>query len=223
MRRVFRSRLLIACVAGGLTAIVSGGVAWALQSPVDGNGVIHACYNPTTGAVKLDTKGVCPATGTKTPISWNAQGQPGPAGPKGDPGASGGHAYYAKQVNAINLAADAPQQDIVSVSVPPGDYTVTANLSMAGFVNAQGVVAQITCHLVNGVGDSLEGGYPIFTQHDWNAPASNWQSATLSLIATSSDAAGSIRLQCDAAGTTTGGQVMTLQGWLIAQQVSAIN
>jgi hypothetical protein len=92
-------RTLFACaVTAIVTTFVVGGVAWALQSPVDGNGVIHGCYNPTTGALKLDTKGACPLTGAKTPITWNAQGpqgaqgtpgadgQQGPAGPQGRPG-----------------------------------------------------------------------------------------------------------------------------------------
>jgi hypothetical protein len=65
-----------------VTSLVVGGVAWALQSPVDGNGVIHACYNPTTGAMHLNVKGTCPTTGQKTPITWNAQGPQGPPGRK---------------------------------------------------------------------------------------------------------------------------------------------
>jgi hypothetical protein len=83
MRRLLGSRLSVAVVASVVTAVVVGGVAWAVQSPVDGNGVIHACYNPTTGAVQLDVVGTCPKKGNTTPITWNAQG------PKGDPGPPG--------------------------------------------------------------------------------------------------------------------------------------
>jgi len=117
MMRVFRSRLFVAGLAGFVLAGVGGGVAWALQSPVDGSGVIHACYNPSTGAMKLDTKGACPLTGTKTPITWNAQGQPGPAGqagpagpegsagPTGDPGAPGAPGAPGQSVTNTKLAA----------------------------------------------------------------------------------------------------------------------
>lgn len=72
-------------VAAGIVAAggTGGAVAWALQSPIDGNGVIHGCYNPSSGALKLDVVGKCPAKGMTTPITWNAQG------PKGDPGQQG--------------------------------------------------------------------------------------------------------------------------------------
>lgn len=84
-----KSRFLVAVVSCVLTATVVGGIAWAAQSPVDGDGVIHGCYNPSTGAFKLQTKVACPATGAKTPISWNAQGIQGPTGNTGATGAQG--------------------------------------------------------------------------------------------------------------------------------------
>lgn len=83
-----RFSLVIVCVASTLTAFVVGGVAWAVQSPVDGGGVIHACYAPKTGAVSLDVKGACPIKGKSTPITWNAKGQPGLPGPTGAQGAT---------------------------------------------------------------------------------------------------------------------------------------
>lgn len=81
MIRILRSRVFIAIAASIVTAVAVGGVAWSIQDPVDSGGAIHACYNPTTGAVKLDVVGSCPATGAKTPITWSAQG---PKGDKGD-------------------------------------------------------------------------------------------------------------------------------------------
>lgn len=79
--RVLRSRLFIAAVASTLTAFVVGGVAWAVQSPVDGSGAVHACYNPKNGAVNLNVNGACPAKGRSAPISWNVQGPPGEPAP----------------------------------------------------------------------------------------------------------------------------------------------
>ena len=67
----FRSRIFVACVASTVTALVVGGVAWAVQSPIDGAGVIHACYAPSTGAISLNVKGACPTRGKTTPITWN--------------------------------------------------------------------------------------------------------------------------------------------------------
>jgi hypothetical protein len=59
-------------------AVVAGGVAYASsQNPVDGNGVIHGCYNRSSGAFQLQVGTQCPASGPKTPITWNAKGQPG--------------------------------------------------------------------------------------------------------------------------------------------------
>ncbi len=63
--RVWRSRVFAVCIASAVTAIVVGGVAWAIQSPVDGNGVIHACYNPHNGDLRLNIKGSCPTRGAK--------------------------------------------------------------------------------------------------------------------------------------------------------------
>jgi len=87
--RIFKSRLFAACAASVITALAVGGVAWAVQSPVDGAGVVHGCYNPSTGAFKLNVAGGCPAKGDTTPISWNAQGPQGATGPAGPQGLVG--------------------------------------------------------------------------------------------------------------------------------------
>jgi hypothetical protein len=77
----------VAIVASTLTAALVGGAAWALQSPVDGSGVIHACYAPSTGVVKLNVTGSC-ASG-QIAISWNQTGVQGPQGAQGATGATG--------------------------------------------------------------------------------------------------------------------------------------
>jgi hypothetical protein len=95
MAGIFRSRLFIAAAAATIAALVVGGIAWAVQSPIDGNGVVHACYNPVTGSVIMNITGACPKRGETTPITWNAQGPKGDTGaqgvpgPKGDTGAQG--------------------------------------------------------------------------------------------------------------------------------------
>src|SRR5690242_8541464 len=86
--RILKSRLFIAVVASVTTLLVAGGVAWAVQSPVDANGVMHACYNPTNGNVHLDVVGHCPTTGQKTPITWSTQGPQGVQGIQGPQGPS---------------------------------------------------------------------------------------------------------------------------------------
>ena len=71
----------------------AGGVAYS--SIPDAQGVIHGCYDDTTGALRVidtDASGVC--RGGETALDWNQQGQPGlhghpgpagPAGPEGPP------------------------------------------------------------------------------------------------------------------------------------------
>jgi hypothetical protein len=62
-----------------------GGVASAAIP--DANGVIHACYNKTSKAVRLLSSGSCAST--ETAISWSVKGPAGPTGPKGATGATG--------------------------------------------------------------------------------------------------------------------------------------
>jgi hypothetical protein len=87
--RLFRSRLVAVGVGSVVIAGTVGGVAWALQSPVDGSGVVHACYNASNGNVILDVNGSCPKKGETTPITWNAQGPQGIQGIQGNQGIQG--------------------------------------------------------------------------------------------------------------------------------------
>ena len=83
--RFFRSRVLLAAfVASVATALLVGGIAWAVQNPVDGSGVIHGCYSPKDGDIHLNVKGTCRYG--ETAITWNQTGPQGLPGPKGDPG-----------------------------------------------------------------------------------------------------------------------------------------
>ena len=109
--RIMRSRLSVAVVASTVTAALVGGIAYGVQSPIDGNGVIHGCYNANTGAMKLNVTGACPATGDKTPIAWN-QGN--------------GHGYFAAGAASGDLTSSYAQ--VVSLSLPAGAYMVTARV-----------------------------------------------------------------------------------------------
>jgi len=81
--KTVRSRIGVAAIVGSVMAFVAGGgIAWAVvgaTSPIDTNGIIHGCYNPNTGALKLNVTGTCPTTGKHVPITWNQTGPPGPA------------------------------------------------------------------------------------------------------------------------------------------------
>ena len=86
--RVFRSRLFSACVAGVVTAMVVGGIAWA-QIP-DTNGVITGCYNNKSGALRvIDTSKTTCVAKTETQLTWNQKGVAGAPGAQGATGANG--------------------------------------------------------------------------------------------------------------------------------------
>jgi hypothetical protein len=120
-----RSRLLVAVVSSVVTMLVVGGIAWAVQSPVDGSGVIHACYNPNTGVVKMQVQPTCPRTGATTPVSWNVQGPPGdtgsdgPTGPQGPAGqdASIGALYSAAVFRFTTSGCDLGQFRIEAITI----------------------------------------------------------------------------------------------------------
>jgi hypothetical protein len=126
MRRLFLACALTAIV----TSLVVGGVAWALQSPVDGSGAIHACYNPSTGAVKLNVTGACPVTGSNTPITWASQGLQGPQGvqgPVGDVGPQGPQ----------GAAAPTPKQRLIplnetNIQIPASGHFTFAPVDVSG-------------------------------------------------------------------------------------------
>jgi hypothetical protein len=140
--QITRTKKLV--VAGALTAaVVASGVASALQSPIDSDGVIHACYNPTTGNVRLDVKGVCPSKGATTPISWAQRGtftdtwqgdwSGGSSYAEGDLVRYGGSTYLAN-------APAVPDQD--GVGPVPGldpEWDVVAERGAPGTDGANGV------------------------------------------------------------------------------------
>jgi hypothetical protein len=91
-RRRLRTLLLVACGA----LFVSAGVAYATIPAADGTYTACVSQPVQSGKLKgvaavglLDTavKPTCPS-GTNQ-VTWNKQGQPGPAGPQGPPGPQG--------------------------------------------------------------------------------------------------------------------------------------
>jgi hypothetical protein len=79
--------------AGAVAVLAGGGIAYA-AIPDSGTGVFHACVLNNVGTVRLidpSRSGLLGRCDTRfeTAVSWNAQGQPGPAGPQGEPGPKG--------------------------------------------------------------------------------------------------------------------------------------
>jgi hypothetical protein len=173
MFHILRSRVTVAVASAAFTAALVGGVAYAaaVASPIDGAGVIHGCYNPSTGAVKLLTKPSCPTTGAKTPISWNSQGVQGIQGVKGDngaqglPGASGGLSGF-QRVGGEPITLQPGAFDYFSVSCPSGEVAVGG-----GYETSLGVV----------INDSWPSGGAAWTVHARNPGTSD---ETLRVFAT---------------------------------------
>ena len=91
---------MFALLAVGLSVIALGGIAFAAIP--DSKGEISACYDRTTGALRvIDVEAGTTCLASEVPLSWNrtgAQAQPGgqgpvgpegPAGPQGPAGAQG--------------------------------------------------------------------------------------------------------------------------------------
>jgi hypothetical protein len=135
-------------VAGATALLATGG--WALAA--SGGGVIHACANKKSGALRLAR--TCKKRHEHA-ISWNVegpQGARGPQGPQGSQGAQGlqGPAapsgtpalgYYAAKRAHTDLLAPINDLTIVSLeSLPAGSYLLTGHATAADFTNSLGYV-----------------------------------------------------------------------------------
>lgn len=87
-RIAVRSRwLLVTSTASAAAALVAGGVAFATIP--SSNGVIHACYMKSGGALSVVDASVTTCSKSQTELDWNVQGPAGPQGPQGPAGVEG--------------------------------------------------------------------------------------------------------------------------------------
>jgi len=145
-------RNLVAYVALVAALAAVGGVAYS--SIPDPQGVIHGCYDNTTGALRvIDTAGPDVCRGGETALDWNQQGQPGPTGHTGLPGPPGVALTYAKSASGpVALPAPGQQTTIASLTVPGGSYAIFAKamggLTVPSFSCPQGTDV-IYCNLLH--------------------------------------------------------------------------
>jgi hypothetical protein len=136
-----RNLVAYAALVAALAAI--GGVAYS--SIPDPQGVIHGCYDNTTGALRvIDTGGSGVCRGGETVLDWNQQGQPGP------PGVA---VTYAKSAaGPVGLPAPGQQKTVATLTVPRGSYAVFAKamggLTVPSFSCPQGTDV-IYCNLLH--------------------------------------------------------------------------
>jgi hypothetical protein len=148
MKRVLQSRVFVAIVATVVTALTVGGVAWAAQSPVNGN-VIRGCYNPKNGDMRLNVAGRCPTSGRRVAITWNAQGPHGLQGPQGIQGPAGedgeqgppGPGSHEQQITIFSGGADN------NLAQCTGQWISVTNLGC----NSDGTITDPTSRLISAV------------------------------------------------------------------------
>jgi len=145
-------RNLVAYVALVAALAAVGGVAYS--SIPDAQGVIHGCYDNSSGALRvIDTAGSDVCRGGETALDWNQQGQPGPTGHTGLPGPPGVALTYAKSASGpVALPAPGQQTTIASLTVPGGSYAIFAKamggLTVPSFSCPQGTDV-IYCNLLH--------------------------------------------------------------------------
>ena len=79
-RRLLGSRIALAVVTALIGALIAGSMTFAFASHSDPN-EIHACVDKQGNPRIVDDPATCRPN--ETPLTWNAQGQPGPPGVSG--------------------------------------------------------------------------------------------------------------------------------------------
>jgi len=128
--------VLVSLAAVGAFLAVGAGIAYA--SIPDGDGVIHGCYNPETGALRvIDSDPLGPIKGqcgsAEKPLNWNQTGPVGPQGAPGSPGAPGPQ-------GVPGPTGTRGPQGVPGPSGPPGPPGAAAKKTVSGVVNANGTI-----------------------------------------------------------------------------------
>lgn len=115
--------------------VVGIGSAAVYASIPDGSGVIHACYNNSTGMTRIidDSSQTC--RGGETAITWNQTGPQGPQGPQGPPGSGGGSGLVSNLVGANFTGASLQYRNFSGADLHNAIFT-GANLTGASFNGA---------------------------------------------------------------------------------------
>jgi hypothetical protein len=150
-----------------LLAALGGGAWAAIPGP---EGIIHGCYNRHNGALRvIDTTARQRCRRRESELDWDEIGPPGPRGgggkagkngtngkngvngkngTNGTPGAPGvSNAYTGGQSGSVGLSST--PTGVLALSVPSGDYVVTASVKLTNADASGGATEQATCQLKN--------------------------------------------------------------------------
>lgn len=177
--------LLAGVVLGGLLA---AGATLALAA---GGNTITVCVSHKSGT--LYSAGHCKQKDHT--LTWNIQGQPGPAGSTGATGPAGPSAAYASSLSGP-VSLPSSLTTIASLSIPQaGDYAVFAKAIVHDDVNTD---VAVTCQLV--AGGSYD--YADVVLSGNSDPYVSYQTPALQLT-NDFTSAGTVNLECDGAGVST--------------------
>jgi len=189
---MLRSKKLGIVVAGAVAALALG--SFAFGAVPDGGGVIHGCFDKQSGHVRVtDTATNLPkaCTSKEAALDWNQQGPKGGRGPS--------DAFLADRLNTLVTANANFATEVVSLTLPPGKYVVSAKLvATASGLNVAPMIAG--CALVASGGNGGTADYAYGTVS--SGASGNVIVSTLSLANTNTEGVlangGTVTVRCEA-------------------------
>ena len=222
--------------AAGALALAAGSQAAGAQAAT-----IHACVKPKSGATRIvGAKAKCRHGEQR--LSWSTTGPRGKTGPPGASGASGapgvagangaGPAFTA---GAAEIPLTESPALLLTKTIPPGDYVVTATQLVVAEATAAGKLVNADCYSVDNPGTSLSiGDFGSKTIQDlgfgaWTSPLAQRTPtefiavSTITLAGTlESKVTSTLGVICLDVDTSSGVTAKAALAGLIAIQVSSI-
>ena len=201
-------------IAALASLALAGGVAYATIP--DSQGVIHACYAKSGGALRVVDATVTNCKTAETSLTWNQAGVPGQPGPQGTSGATGPQGpqgepgpgtdvfagFYDGPVDLPLFTTPFVPVPIAQLQLPAGKYVITASVDVNNLFPTADDAA--TCELHAGA--DFDRGSPTLTAPN---PSSGiaFSAARVSLIVVHQfDAPGVAEMRCGHLSATEPGQ-----------------
>lgn len=213
-------RSMVATVA---LLIVLAGVAMA--SVPDVSGVIHACYSPSLGTLRvIDTEATtqrgCRAQ--EQPLDWNVQGrqgQQGPTGPTGPQGKQGppgpGTTAFATTLRTSRTLFSDVTTEVWHLIVPAGSYLASAEIEV---FNLDDAPHGVSCTLARTDSTDADTVSARLGPDDDPTFGDRASLSFMLLTAAESSTDNVLVLRC----TSTGGNAATQSGLIVATQVDRL-